>query len=429
MVARSLYYLQKLTRNLRVKPSILREMQEKKLRTIVRYVYERVPFYHRKLDAAGIGPDDVRTIEDLSKIPLTTNKDMQAVSLAEITASNTDRGKCIRRMTSGSTGIPLEVLFDRRSIDLQNALEARTYFENGVKPWHKMIRFVEPGFETEIRWFQRLGLMRTKYLAIFEELTKQTSMIEKWKPDVIRGYSSVIEILAHFCKDNNRKINPKLVFTGAELLSRETRQIIDSAFQTELYDLYASVEFGLIAWECEAHSGYHINADNLIVEFVKNGSSVEQEERGKIVCTDLSNMVMPLIRYDTGDIGLPFMDRCSCGRTLPLMKVVEGRTGDHLITLDGKIIPPTFFFPYPFEKVQQIKQFRIIQEKRDLLIIQLVTEEGSSSGSLNLDKVRRNVKSVFGEDMQVEFEIVDKIERDPSGKLRKIISKVPVELT
>lgn len=428
MLPRSIFYLHTLTSNLRLKASVLQQMQEKKLRATVKHAYEQVPFYRRKFDNVGVRPSDIRTIEDLSKIPLTVNREIQATSLTEVTARGINFGKCTKRMTSGSTGFPLEVVLDGRTVDFQNALAARAYFENGMKPWHKMARFVEPGFDINNRWFQRLGLMKTEYVPIFDCVNRQANTIERLKPNVIRGYPSSLEILARFCMDNDKRIHPQLVFSGAELLAKETRRIINSAFQTKLSDLYASVEFGLMAWECEAHFGYHINVDGLVVEFIRNGLPVGPGERGKIVCTDLFNKVMPLIRYDIGDIGVPFDEQCACGRTLPLMKIVEGRTGDHLITLDGRVIPPIAFFPYPFQEVKGIKQFRIIQEKRDMITIQIVPKENFQTHSLGLDMARRNILDVFGVNMHVEFQILDKIERDPSGKLRKIISKVPVEV-
>jgi len=154
-----------------------------------------------------------------------------------------------------------------------------------------------------------------------------------------------------------------------------------------------------------------------------DGEAVEPSERGEIVCTTLINHAMPLIRYRIRDVGVSVEEQCSCGITLPLMKIMEGRADDFLVATDGRIIPPTVFFPYPFENVEGIRQFRVIQERRDKLTIQLVAKETFLSNEV-LEKARREIHKLFGEDMQVESKIVSKIERDSSGKLRKIISHV-----
>jgi len=183
-----------------------------------------------------------------------------------------------------------------------------------------------------------------------------------------------------------------------------------------------SNEFGNIAWECREHSGYHINADNKFVDFVRGEEPVSLGEHGEIVCTSLNNYAMPLIRYKLGDIGIPQEGGCSCGAVLPLMRLIEGRTDELLSTVDGRIVTPLIFFPYPFSNYEGIYQFKVIQEKIDKILIQLVVEDGDKTYDDVLENARKEIKNVFGDSMQVEFEFLDEIKPDPSGKLRKIIS-------
>lgn len=118
-----------------------------------------------------------------------------------------------------------------------------------------------------------------------------------------------------------------------------------------------------------------------------------------------------------------------CGCTLPLIRIIDGRTGDFLIIPNNRIISPTIFFPYPFNDVEGIKQFRIIQERKDKLIIQLVADEDFKRNELALEKARKEIWKVFGENMNVEFQFLDKIKRDNERKDRKIMSKIPIHLT
>jgi phenylacetate-coenzyme A ligase PaaK-like adenylate-forming protein len=108
------------------------------------------------------------------------------------------------------------------------------------------------------------------------------------------------------------------------------------------------------------------------------------------------------------------------------MKMVEGRADDFLITTDGKIISPTVFFPYPFTNFDEIRQFRVIQEKREHVVIQVIPRNGLHNKQQILQEAENNIKRLFGEQMQVEFQVLDKIERDSTGKLRKIVSNIPI---
>jgi phenylacetate-CoA ligase len=224
---------------------------------------------------------------------------------------------------------------------------------------------------------------------------------------------------------------PRLIFTSAEVLDNESRKLIQSVFGSEVFDNYACYEFGLLGWECQHHMGYHMNVDSVIMEFVKDGEPVTEGEGGEIVCTSLLNRAMPLIRYKMGDIGVPLAESCSCGVTLPLMKMMMGRADDFLTTIDGKAVPPTVFFPYPFEEADfgVIAQFRIIQESSDKLVIYIALQDGFHDEDKVLQNAERRIQKLFGEGMQVEFKIVSELKRDPSGKLRKVISRVPVSFS
>jgi phenylacetate-CoA ligase len=425
----SLFDLYTLRRNLHSSPSELREMQTKKLRAIIEHAYRNVPFYRRKFDDARVKPHDIKTIKDLTKIPISTKSEIQSASLSEVVAENMDLSKCVKRTTSGSTGTPLTVVVDSRAANFEDAVWTRTYLENGLTFQDKMAVLHDPRsrrVSRSVDLVQHFGIMRRKYISIFDDVGQQSRLIEEYRPQSIKGYASSLAILADYGKQKSAHIHPRLIFSGAELLDKQTRKFISSAFEAEVFDNYACHEFSLMAWECREHMGYHTNVDSVIIEFLDDGQAVSPGEHGEIVCTGLANRAMPLIRYRLGDVGIPEQEQCSCGRPLPLLKIIEGRTDDFLVTLDDKLISPLIFFPYPFKDFEGIKQFRVIQEKRDRLIIQLVLEEGYRSGSEIFEKARIEISRLFGAAMQVEFQTLDKIEKDPSGKLRKIISHVPI---
>jgi len=424
MFARRLYYLYQLRRNLRQKPLMLKQMQLKMLRAVVRHAYENVPYYYKKFRAAGVEPDDVKGFDDLRRIPVTSKFEVQSCTVEDVVASGFDVKRLVRRTTSGSTGIPLATFVDRRFLDFEEALWMRAWFEDGLRIRDKMAVIADPrGFPKGKTFFRSWWLADRLYISIFDSVERQLELLSESKPDVVKGYASSLYLLAVETSDLKAKVKPRLVFSGAELLDEHSRKTVSTTFGAEVFDFYACSELGLLGWECKVHSGFHVNADSVLIEFLdEDGEAVAPGESGRVVGTSLFNYAMPLIRYDLGDVAVPIDDECSCGVTLPLMRLVEGRADDFLVAIDGRLIPPTVFFPYPFENMDKIKQFRVVQKRRDKLRIELVPKGEFLNENGFFKKAEKRIKQLFGENMQVEFKVVDVIPLDKSGKLRKVIS-------
>jgi phenylacetate-CoA ligase len=215
-----------------------------------------------------------------------------------------------------------------------------------------------------------------------------------------------------------------LIFTGAELLNVKAKLEISSTFQCDVLDHYGSGEMSLLMWECVEHMGYHMNVDSVATEFLDNGEAVGPGEEGEIVCTNLHNYVMPLIRYRLGDAGVPIGEQCSCGRTLPLMKMLQGRSDDLLATPNGKFVFASSLFHNIIGPIEGIRQFRVIQERKDRLLVQLVAKEDFHDENTLLERVTVGIQSFLGEEMQVDVQFVEKIERYPTGKLKVFVSGI-----
>jgi phenylacetate-CoA ligase len=275
---------------------------------------------------------------------------------------------------------------------------------------------------------EKLGLINRYYLSIFEDPSTLLKNLADIKPDVIKTYPSCFKILAeYYSKNAQAKINPKILITSGELLENSVRKQISETFESEVYDNYASEEWSQIAWECKAHTGYHINVDNIYVELInKNDEVVGNNEVGEVVCTSLNNSAMPLIRYRMRDMAIRLDDECSCGVRLPLFKVIEGRQDDTLENEAGKLISPRLLsdiLDEPFNNYQGINQYQIIQEKINSLVINLEVNE-NFLGEERLEKAKKILQDVFGNETDITFKVVKKIEKDNSGKLRKIINKI-----
>jgi len=400
-------------------------LQLKQFRALVTHAYAHVPFYHRKFRAAGVRPEDIQSFDDLRKIPVTTKFELQACAPRDLVASGVDVRSLVKRTTSGSTGVPFALFLDGGVEDFYAAVWLRAMFQDGLRVLDRMAVIADPrGFPRGRSVLQRLGLAERRYVSIFDSAARQMALLRGFKPDVVKGYASSLHILANEFGDVAREVGVRLVFSGAELLDAASRKRISSAFGGELFDFYGSSEFSLLAWECKTHNGYHINADSVLMEFLDDaGEAVAFGESGKTICTGLFNRVMPLIRYDLGDVAVPIDGECACGISLPLVKIVEGRADDFLVAADGRLISPTVFFPYPFESVDWIKQFRVIQESRKRLVIQVAPKKAVENQSRIIEAAERKLHELFG-NLEVKFEFMENIPLDSSGKFRKVISRI-----
>jgi phenylacetate-CoA ligase len=184
-----------------------------------------------------------------------------------------------------------------------------------------------------------------------------------------------------------------------------------------------------MSWQCPAKQGYHIDADAMILQFLdKSGEEVAIGERGEIVCTSLFNRAMPLIRYAIGDVGVQSDELCVCGRTLPLMKVVEGRKDSLLLFPDGRVITPRTFTiaMNEFKLYKYIDQFRLTQKKLDLFEVEIKVKDDCSKANFVRDELLSYLQATLGIDASMTWtvDVVDDIPLDSTGKLMAVVSKL-----
>ncbi|MBE3093540.1 MAG: phenylacetate--CoA ligase family protein, partial [Actinobacteria bacterium] len=366
----------------------LKELQDKKLRAIVKYAYENIPIYHEKFKDAGLMPEEIRTTKDLVKLPFLTKAEMQNNYPNRIVAPFIDIKRCWTPHTSGTTGMPLTILYDTNAEDFEKATALRPNLNCGQKLFDKWAVITCPDHMGNKKWFQRFGLFSQEQISLFEDTKKQISLLEKINPQILDGYSSSLYLIAKEIQaSDNIKVRPKIIYGTSEMLTTKMRNFINSVFNVEIFDQFGCVEMGRTAWECPEHSGYHIDMEAVIMEFIKDNEQVESGERGEIVYTNLYNYAMPLIRYKIGDVGIPTDEKCPCGRGLPLMKILEGRKDAFVRTPDGRVFPPTIWIILLMH--YNLEQFKVIQENINQINIQIVP--GRRFNLENIPKMKSDV--------------------------------------
>jgi len=420
MLLSSILDLYRLKRQQWLEKKELEEIQRKKLVTIVKHAYQNVTYYRRLFDSAGIKPEDIRSVDDLTKVPITRKQDIQRLSVGDVIARKIDVNQCRKILTSGSSGTPLPVYLTKKDSGFYDMVWTRTFFENGENLWDKIvdIRFRFPPKS----WLEHYGIWRKTRVSALDDPRKQFEKIRWVRPDVIRADPYSLVTLARVVRQVGIDgINPRLVFTMGSLLDQHTRALIESALHTRVFDCYGTVELGCMAWECSARAGYHINIDTFVVEFIKDGEVVGKGEKGKIVCTGLHSFAMPFIRYDIGDVGIASEEGCSCGRGLPLLKNLEGRADDFFITPDGTLISPWVIID-EIKFISGISEYRITQDSETKITAQVVLHESTSLETVR--QIKRTMTVIMGDDLDIRVEVVDEMPPDHSGKIRCIISNV-----
>lgn len=426
MWLRKIMHLIELRRNQWLKTSELTKIQQKRLRAIIKHAYTNIEFYRKKFKIAKVKPDDIKTMRDLPKIPVTTKSEIRDAFRAKtIVDGKTDLSKCHLSLTSGSSGEPVTVVYDEKAEDFQKAVAVRSFLEAGGRFRDKWAGITTPKRMLQKKqWFQRFGILSPTYLSLFDPPEHHIAVLRRLKPDVLEGYFSSIWLVAKKMQENDiTDLEPRVVIGTAETLTDKARKFINSTFGVEIYDQFGCIEVGRSAWECEEHDGWHMDIDALGMEFVKDNEQVAFGEAGRLLYTSLYNYAMPLIRYDVGDLCTPTDEMCPCGRRLPLIKHIEGRSDDFVRTADGRVFSSRIG-SILLKPILGIAHFRIVQESESEFTIQLVKDNDFSSKTTS--QIEKAFRKALG-NVQVNIKLMEELPRDKSGKLRCLISKVKVK--
>ncbi|UCD96260.1 MAG: phenylacetate--CoA ligase family protein [Candidatus Bathyarchaeota archaeon] len=426
---RALWYLTHLLRHVRWSRQRLLEYQNQRLRRVLRYAYDYVPFYRRKFKESGVHPNDVKTRLDLNQLPIIRKNEIRA-NAGDMISRAVDRTRLLSLSTSGSTGEPLFLYVTQAESEYRKAKHLRANINCGQRPRDRWVTITAPHHFAESSKLQRqLGIFVPTPISVFTDPASQVSEAEALDPDVLDGYSSSLFLLAKtFREQRKATIHPRFIVGGAELGDDYSRHFVEKTLEAPFYDQYSSVEFERMAWQCPCRAEYHIDADAIIIEFLDGCEDVSSGEKGEIVCTSLFNYAMPLIRYAIGDIGVPSSGSCQCGRSLPLMHVVEGRKDSLLVLPNGRTLTPRAFTigMHMFQYYRQVDQFRVIQRRLDVFELQIkMKPTGVTEAVLEAALVSHLKRVLALDEGLVEFQVnfLPEIPVHRSGKLMAVISE------
>lgn len=422
-------------------------LQNQNIARLLAHAYHNCAYYRRVFDQSGFDYRTYQDPRDLKAIPVLTKADIRA-NLSDMTDGSRcspDRfrgNQCaetfIHTVSGGTTGPSIDIFNDADSLLLKQCAQLRFDAWAGWQAgqwlgliWPAVVDShpPKPGLKSRIKNYLGSRTISLQQTVIDErDLAEFFQTIRKRKVITIRGFPfQVAEAAAYLQSKKLRLEYLKGIITTGEPLYAGQRELIESAFGCPVFDSYRTREAGCIAQECGIHNGFHISVETVYVEIIPNQSQTHGAAEvggaieGKIVITDLTNLALPLIRYEIGDIGTLSDRSCPCGRGLPLLDHIGGRISDLLYTPEGQKVSPVTVIPNLFHLIGIMNQFRIIQDRLDHLIIQMVQPAPDKN---LLKRQQENIRRIFGLNMQTTYEYLDRIEPLASGKYAFVVSKI-----
>jgi len=401
------------------------ETRNRKLQKLIRYALRNIKYYRELFATAAIDPEQIRTAEDLRLVPVLTKEQIRERFWDFLPS---DLPQCRIRRTSGSTGAPLCVLSDRSSRMFNSAAVIRYRNALGVgfiaKPILTPLKTPDQLCTRKYHWTFLQGIHKTYYINPYLDSKRHVEhtakLLRRLKNPALIGITPAIRTLAHKIHDRIfPAFRPCAVLTTGEYLDPKVRSLLESVFETKVTDIYACTEAGDIAWQCHLARQYHINAENCIVEILKNDIPVPNGHPGEVVITNLNRYAMPIIRYKTGDIATLTNQSCPCGCRLPTIEKIVGRTGRDIILPNEKIVP--------WQQLKglmndpRIRQFQLIQDHKARLTIKYVPERNTDTQAIKSLLLRR-FEDLLGNKMPIEIRQVTQIAPAPGGKTMLVVS-------
>jgi len=406
-------------------------LQRRRLGQVLEYANTYVPYYRDIFKKIGFHPADFTANPTcFQELPLLTKDAIRQNYDHLITTEPTRQNSLVKAKTGGTTGEPMWFMQDQTYDDYRIAINFHQMQWSGWqlgqpegRLWGHTV--VGSGGNKSFRVKLKEKVVNRYGSNAFhmtpESMEAFSQWLEKHPQAVVWSYVSTMYRFAQFVQERGRPIGVQAVYTAAEPLYDYHREFIEATFSCKVFNSYSSIETGDIACECDRHDGLHIMMRNCYLEVLQNGRPVSDGEEGEFIITNLTNLSFPLIRYKIEDAGIRRATLCSCGRGLPMLKIVEGRTIDFFKTRAKGKIWAAFAIPM-VPALGKIKQYQIVQKSLDLIVFRIVKDGPINEGKFK--EIQSVCKTVLGENVEAKLEYVDSLPSTATGKHRYTISEV-----
>ncbi len=415
-------------------PAELAAMQDDSIRALVAHAFEKVPYYRDVMRERKLGPDDIRGVADLRKLPVLT-KAILHDQAGRLVSADLRPGDLREAHSSGTTGSPVTMFWDRRVSVANNACDWRARRWAGFTfgtPYASLLgrtiapigRTRPPFWRWNAPWNQLLLSsfhLHERNLPVYLDAMKARGC------RFLEAYPSTAYVLARHIVDAGTTFPLRGVVCSSETLLPIQRATIEQAFACPVFDVFSQSERVLFAMECERHDGLHLQIEFGALEIVgDDGEPVPDGQFGRIIATGLQNYGMPLIRYEVGDVSALLTAPCGCGRPFPRMASVTTKAEDIVVTPEGRFVSSSTL-THPFKPMVRIEKSQIVQEAPGRVVVKIVRRPGYTDADTRI--LVSALAERLGPSVAIDIQFVEDIPRGPSGKFRWVISRVPLRFS
>ena len=409
-------------------PAQLAALQLERLRRLLTRAQEHVPYYRQLFADLGFDARALASLDDLRRLPFLT-KAVIRQNQEQLKADNAEG--LARFNTGGSSGEPLIFFIgnERVSHDVAAKWRATRWWDVDIGDPEIVVwgSPIELGAQDRLRQI-RDRLLRTRLLPAFEmseaNLDGFVATIRATRPAMLFGYPSSLSLIARHAEKRGQTMSNlgiKVAFVTSERLYDHQRDDISRLFGCPVANGYGGRDAGFIAHQCP-QGGMHLTAEDIIVEIVdKDGQPLPNGEAGEVVVTHLATGEFPFIRYRTGDVAALSSRACACGRGLPMLEEIQGRTTDFIVAADGTLMHGLALV-YPIRDIPGIASFKVVQETLQRVVVHIVP--GDNCGADVEQLIASGIKARLGQGVEVVVTRVDDIPREKSGKYRYVQSLI-----
>lgn len=413
-------------------PSAIERAQRRRLRATLAHAHEHVPYYRETMRRLGLGPGDFETARDLARLPLIEREQLQRdpeyfVSRAEPLA------KYAELHTSGSTGEPIAffrhapgIFRQALGFERMEPLHARL----SGRRWRRRDAVIVPPSNSrdgdslndapQVQWLGLHVRAICRTFSLFDAPADVAPRIDEFRPHLLKSYGSFVEELyTHLLSEGRAFHRPNVVLYAGDPISEPVRSVMRQELGIAVLSVYQAVEIGIIGWECERQCGHHLNVDLVPIRILDSERrEVPIGESGQVVVSNLVNRGTMLLNYMLGDLATRLPEPCGCGRSLPLLSDVEGRSTDWLRSASGRPIHPQTLRGL-LSPLEGIRRYQLVQERPGHVRVVAVT-----APEANREAVRTRIVSGarrLGDPIDAEVEFSETLPKTQGGKVRTFL--------
>jgi phenylacetate-CoA ligase len=414
------------------------QQQLDQIRHLLAHSITHVPYYREVLPRAGNVPGAVRTLDDFRRIPRLPRRTYQE-RFAQFAATELPPGTVatLTQQTSGSSGTPTSVLMTNLVHLWWHAFFLRDLEWSGVDPRGTLASIRSTGHRGQklqqlLRgvhqpsWLETLDRLivtgPTHLMDIQQDHREQLQWLRRVEPDYLLSYPANLEVLAHLVQQERRLPRLRALLAISESLAPEVQEAIETAFGVPVKNTYSCAEAGYLASPCPAGHGWHVHAENVLLEVLApDGSPCPPGQSGQVYITHLHNLRGPLLRYELGDEATLAGVACPCGRGLPLLTGVQGKSSPLFVLPDGRR-KSSIVLTRVIRKIGGHWQHQVVQKAPDHVVVRLAA--GASWTAGHAEQVQAQLHAFFEAPIRVDVELHDRLPMPPHGKFQSMINEL-----